>query len=180
VLTIPGTVQFSLRCCSFTQRSLRGNHHGHDWQDQAAAQPWQEVRARDIAHNGISRNTVAKWLHEPVEGEPKYRRGEQWCKLSGFQEALEQALKADTYRPKLERRSARALFGEIKASLRDHWMPASKCACHREIEPTRLPDCCTYLTAPAPQGRDHALATGRTRRGQRRGTIGPRKRRASR
>ncbi len=72
---------------------------------------------REISRiTGLSRNTVAKWLHEPVVGEPKYRRGEQWCKLSGFHEALEQALKVDAHRPKRERRSARALFGEIKAA----------------------------------------------------------------
>jgi transposase len=72
---------------------------------------------REISRiTGLSRNTVAKWLHEPVVGEPKYRRGERWCKLSGFHEALQQALKVDAHRPKRERRSARALFGEIKAA----------------------------------------------------------------
>ena len=30
---------------------------------------------REISRTtGLSRNTVAKWLHDPVEGEPKYQR----------------------------------------------------------------------------------------------------------
>ncbi len=33
---------------------------------------------REIARmTGLSRNTVAKWLHGEVDGLPKYRRGEQ-------------------------------------------------------------------------------------------------------
>jgi len=64
---------------------------------------------REIARiTGLSRNTVAKWLHGEVDGPPKYRRGEQANKLSVFHEALKQALKADARRPKRERRTARA------------------------------------------------------------------------
>jgi transposase len=37
---------------------------------------------------GLSRNTVAKWLNEPLEGEPKYRRELQPDKLTAFHEAL--------------------------------------------------------------------------------------------
>jgi hypothetical protein len=36
-------------------------------------------------------------------------------KLKAFEESIVQALKADARRPKHERRTARALFGEIKA-----------------------------------------------------------------
>jgi transposase len=56
---------------------------------------------REIARTtGLSRNTVGKWLHAPLQGEPKYRRGEQPGKLSAFHEALAQALKTDSHRPK--------------------------------------------------------------------------------
>ena len=63
---------------------------------------------------GLSRNTVAKWLHGEVDGPPKYGRGEQPNKLTVFHEALKQALKADARRPKHERRTAKALCAEIK------------------------------------------------------------------
>ena len=71
---------------------------------------------REIARTtGLSRNTIAKWLHEPLQGEPKYRRGEQAGKLSAFHKTLVQALKADSHRPRHERRTARALYAQIKA-----------------------------------------------------------------
>ena len=70
---------------------------------------------REIARlTGLSRNTVSKWLHGEVEGGPKYRRGVQPSKLTAFHEALMQALKADARRPKRERRTAKALFLELK------------------------------------------------------------------
>ena len=72
---------------------------------------------REISRmTGLSRNTVAKWLHGEVDGPPKYRRGEQPNKLTAFHEALRQALKADARRPKHERRTAKALYAEIKAA----------------------------------------------------------------
>ena len=50
---------------------------------------------REIARlTGLSRNTVAKWLEAPLEGQPQYRRGPQPSKLTAFHEALKQALKA--------------------------------------------------------------------------------------
>jgi transcriptional regulator with XRE-family HTH domain len=40
---------------------------------------------REIARmTGLSRNTVAKWLHGEVDGPPKYRRGQ----ISGKRKAL--------------------------------------------------------------------------------------------
>ena len=70
--------------------------------------------AREIARaTGLSRNTVAKWLRGPVT-EPKYRRGGRAKKLDGFVEVLVQALTADAHRPKKQRRTARALFKEIR------------------------------------------------------------------
>lgn len=57
-----------------------------------------------------SRNTAAKCLHGDVEGAPKYRREAQPSKLRVFREMLIQALKADAWRPKRERRTGKALF----------------------------------------------------------------------
>ena len=72
---------------------------------------------REIARmTGLSRNTVAKWLHVEVDGPPKYRRGEMPGKLKAFEEAVKLALKADARRPKHERRTARALYAEIRAA----------------------------------------------------------------
>jgi transposase len=72
---------------------------------------------REIARaTGLSRNTVAKWLQAPVQERPKYRRTSPPTKLTPFHEAIRQALKADTRRPKRERRTARALHEELKAA----------------------------------------------------------------
>jgi transposase len=72
---------------------------------------------REISRaTGLSRNTVAKWLHEPVEGAPKYERVRRSTKLTPYHEVLKQALKADAHRAKRERRTARALYAEINAT----------------------------------------------------------------
>ena len=72
---------------------------------------------REIARiTGLSRNTVSKWLHGQVDGPPKYQRGEQPTKLTAFHEALRQALTADARRPRQQRRTARALYTEIKVA----------------------------------------------------------------
>jgi transposase len=72
---------------------------------------------REIARaTGLSRNTVAKWLQAPVQERAKYRRTSPPTKLTPFHEAIRQALKADTRRPKRERRTARALHEELKAA----------------------------------------------------------------
>jgi transposase len=66
---------------------------------------------------GLSRNTVHKWLQTPEEVQvPKYVRAKGFNKLGGFTHELEQSLKADALRPKKDRRTARALFAQIKAS----------------------------------------------------------------
>ncbi len=76
----------------------------------------QRKSVREIARiTSLSRNTVRKWLRAPVQLEPKYRREAQPRKLSPFHERLKQALKADGHRPKHERRSARALYAELKS-----------------------------------------------------------------
>ena len=51
-----------------------------------------------------------------VDGPPNYRRGEQPSKLTAFHDVLLQGLKADARRPRHERRTARALYAEIKGA----------------------------------------------------------------
>jgi len=76
----------------------------------------QKKSVREIARiTSLSRNTVRKWLRASMQSEPRYRRGTQPRKLSPFQARLEQALKTDSHRPKHERRSARALYAELKS-----------------------------------------------------------------
>jgi len=66
---------------------------------------------------GLSRNTVRRWLRAPeVVKEPVYSRVGGFSKLSAFMAELELALKADALRSKQNRRTARALFAQIKAS----------------------------------------------------------------
>jgi transposase len=105
---------FNLPCC-FLEQGLRSDRHGHDWQGSADAIP-PEKSVREIARiTSLSRNTMRKWLRAPIQGVPKYRRSAQPRKLSPFQERLEQALTADSHRPKHKRRSARALYAEVKS-----------------------------------------------------------------
>jgi transposase len=66
---------------------------------------------------GLSRNTVHKWLQTSEEVQvPKYVRVKGFNKLGNFTDELEQSLKADALRPKKDRRTARALFAQIKGS----------------------------------------------------------------
>ena len=62
----------------------------------------------------LSRNTVRKWLKTAVLEEPKYRRSEAPGKLTAHHETLKLALKADAHRPRHERRTARALYEQIR------------------------------------------------------------------
>ncbi len=65
---------------------------------------------------GLSRNTIRSWLRTtPGTAPPTYRRIKGEVKLSVFHAAVEQALKADAHRNKQNRRTAKALFAEIKA-----------------------------------------------------------------
>ncbi len=76
-----------------------------------------KLSEREIARKtGLSRNTVSKWLRAPVSEAPKYRREPRPNKLSAFEGTLKQALTADARRPKHERRTARALHAQIKAT----------------------------------------------------------------
>ena len=77
-----------------------------------------KMSVRAIAkRTGLSRNTLKKWLQTPEEVKvPKYVRAKRFGKLNAFTEELKLALKADALRPKKDRRTARALFVQIKAS----------------------------------------------------------------
>ena len=64
---------------------------------------------------GLSRNTIRRWLRTPDEtAAPVYRRNGRPGKLTAFHAALEQALKVDSHRIKQNRRTAKALFVQIK------------------------------------------------------------------
>ena len=65
---------------------------------------------------GLSRNTIRKWVRDMGEvAKPRYKRREVPCKLTAFSEALEVALKADSHRTRQNRRTAKALFIQIRA-----------------------------------------------------------------
>lgn len=82
----------------------------------------RRVKLRDKLSNtaiakltGLSRNTVKKWLKAPGNVVPKYSRESPAGKLTAFEATLEQALMADSHRPKHARRTAKALFTKIQA-----------------------------------------------------------------
>jgi hypothetical protein len=58
----------------------------------------------------LARNTIRKWVREPEAKQPVYQRRAVFNKLSAFHATLEQALKADSLRPKQQRRSAKVLW----------------------------------------------------------------------
>jgi transposase len=64
---------------------------------------------------GISRNTIRKWVRAPKpDNPPKYKRCGTPTKITPYIEFLQKALKADSLRPRKNRRTARALFEQIK------------------------------------------------------------------
>ncbi len=66
---------------------------------------------------GLSRNTIRSWLRRPEDetAPPVYARDKGPGKLTAFHAALELALKADAHRNKQNRRTAKALFVQVKA-----------------------------------------------------------------
>jgi len=76
-----------------------------------------ELSLHEIAkRTGLSRNTIRRWLRDPgVAAPPRYSRSRKPGKLSVFHAALVQAFKADSHRPKQNRRTAKDLFAQIKA-----------------------------------------------------------------
>ena len=77
-----------------------------------------KVSLHEIAkRTGLSRNTVRRWLRTPEQVQvPTYSTVVGFSKLNEFTAELEQSLKADALRPKQNRRTARALFAQIKLS----------------------------------------------------------------
>lgn len=63
---------------------------------------------------GLSRNTIKKWLRQPEGTTPKYQRDEAEKKIAPYAAYLNQALEADTHRPKRDRRTAKRLCEEIR------------------------------------------------------------------
>ena len=72
----------------------------------------------DIARlTGLSRNTIRKWVREPqAEDALKYVREDMPSKLAAYCAEIEQALNADSHRTKQNRRTAKALLVQIRAS----------------------------------------------------------------
>ena len=64
---------------------------------------------------GLSRNTVKRWLAAGKGVEPKYRRSSGPTVLTPFEERLRQRLESDARRAKRERRTALALYSELRA-----------------------------------------------------------------
>jgi len=66
---------------------------------------------------GLSRNTIRAWLRKPdPKAAPKYQRRQVPLKIDPYRDSIVQALKADAHRPKHERRTAKALFAQIRAA----------------------------------------------------------------
>ena len=61
----------------------------------------------------LSRNTIKKWLKRAQGTAPKYQRCDVPKKLTPYLATLTQALEVDARRAKRERRSARALHGQL-------------------------------------------------------------------
>ena len=67
-----------------------------------------------VRRTSLSRNTVKKWLRMPNGSEPAYQRRSMPTKLTPYEEQLKQALIADSYRPKRDRRTALKLLEELQ------------------------------------------------------------------
>jgi transposase len=75
--------------------------------------------AREISRvTGLSRNTVAKWVKETVDVQASavYRRPSVPRKLAPYVDSVKQALQSDAFRAKKYRRTARALYKQIRAA----------------------------------------------------------------
>ncbi len=71
---------------------------------------------REVAkRTGLSRNTVRQWLRRASVTEPKYKSRPPRSGVDAWGEYLVTALKADAHRGKRERRTAKALYAQIRA-----------------------------------------------------------------
>lgn len=65
---------------------------------------------------GLARNTIRTWVRKPAsKAEPRYIRQPKPGKLTPYCATLEQALEADSFRAKHNRRTGKALFEQIQA-----------------------------------------------------------------
>jgi transposase len=64
---------------------------------------------------GITRKTIRSWLTAPEGVEPKYRRRQGEIKIGPYAGDLVRMLTVDARRAVRERRTARKLYGELKA-----------------------------------------------------------------
>lgn len=75
-----------------------------------------KLSLREIAkRNGISRNTLRRWLRQEDVTEPVYRARVTPSILDPYREQLEAWLSADRHRPKRDRRTARVMFQHLQA-----------------------------------------------------------------
>lgn len=73
--------------------------------------PIREISRR----TGLSRNTVKQWLRQEGVTEPKYPKRSSTSVLDPWTKQLEAALRTDEHRPARDRRTAKALFEQIRA-----------------------------------------------------------------
>nr|WP_254226665.1 helix-turn-helix domain-containing protein [Burkholderia glumae] len=98
-------------------RGYKGDHGGHIGQDQADVFP-REGPLREIARRtGLSRNTVRRWLRQTDAVEPKYPKRVSPSVIDDWAAQLTGWLRADSHRPKRDRRTARFMFEAIRAEV---------------------------------------------------------------
>jgi transposase len=73
--------------------------------------PIREISRR----TGLSKNTVKQWLRRDGVTEPKYPKRASKSVLDPWTQHLESALRTDEHRPARDRRTAKALFEQIRA-----------------------------------------------------------------
>jgi transposase len=73
--------------------------------------PIREISRR----TGLSKNTVKQWLRREGVTEPKYPKRTSKSVLDPWTQHLEAALRTDEHRPARDRRTAKALFEQIRA-----------------------------------------------------------------
>ena len=73
--------------------------------------PIREISRR----TGLSKNTVKQWLRREGVTEPKYAKRSGTSVLDAWTQHLEAALRTDEHRPARDRRTAKALFEQIRA-----------------------------------------------------------------
>lgn len=73
--------------------------------------PIREISRR----TGLSKNTVKQWLRREGVTEPKYPKRSSKSVLDPWTQQLEAALRTDEHRPARDRRTAKALFEQIRA-----------------------------------------------------------------